>query len=164
MKWSSQKVWLSHLIWLQKIVFVVITLTSTLLETLEYYTVLVTIVIMLYITSLAVVQLPSRVRLFATPWTVALQASLFLTIFRNLPRFMSIDWMMPSNHLRPLGLIYFITGNLYLLIPSSHFTQPSPNLPLEKLICYLYYGFFFFVPYVSGNHVSESIWYLSFSV
>ena len=130
-----------------------------------YYTVLVTIFIMLYITSLAVVQSQSHVWLFATPWNVALQASLFLTIFRNLPKFMSIYSVMLSNHFRPLRLIYFITGNLYLLIPSTHFTQPSPNLPLEKLICYLYYEFFFFfVPYVSGNHVSESIWYLSFSV
>ena len=133
MKWSSQEVWLSHLIWLQKIVFLVITLTSTLLETLEYYTVLVTIVIMLYITSLAVVQLPSRVWLFATPWTVALQASLFLTIFRNLPRFMSIDWVMPSNHLRPLGLIYFITGNLYLLIFFTY-AASSPFSPLAITI------------------------------
>ena len=109
-----------------------------------YYTVLVTIFIMLYITSLAVVQSQSHVWLFATPWNVALQASLFLTIFRNLPKFMSIYSVMLSNHFRPLRLIYFITGNLYLLIPSTHFTQPSPNLPLEKLICYLYYEFFFF--------------------
>ena len=121
---------------------------------------------MLYITSLAV-QSQSHVQLSSTPWNVALQASLFLTIFRNLPKFMSIYSVMLSNHIRPLGLIYFITGNLYLLIPSPHFTQPSPSLPLEKLICYLYYEFsffFFLVPYVSGNHVSESIWYLSFSV
>ena len=166
MKWSSQEVWLSHLIWLQKILsydnFNIYSLRNSWI----YYTVLVTIFIMLYITSLAV-QSQSHVQLSATPWNVALQASLFLTIFRNLPKFMSIYSVMLSNHIRPLGLIYFITGNLYLLIPSTHFTQPSPSLPLEKLICYLYYEFsffFFLVPYVSGNHVSESIWYLSFSV
>ena len=40
----------------------------------------------------AVVQLPSRVQLFATPWTASHQASLSLTISQSWPRFMSIDW------------------------------------------------------------------------
>ena len=43
-----------------------------------------------------VVQSPSRVRLFATPWTAAHQASLSLTISRSLPKFMNL---LPSNHL-----------------------------------------------------------------
>ena len=34
-----------------------------------------------------------------TPWTVALQASLSFTISRNLLKLMSIEWMMPYNHL-----------------------------------------------------------------
>ena len=38
----------------------------------------------------AVVQLPSPVQLFVTPWTVAGQASLSLTISQSLPKFMSI--------------------------------------------------------------------------
>ena len=53
------------------------------------------------------VQLLSRVRLFATPWTAALQASLSITNTRSLPKLMSIKWVMPSNHLilcRPLLL------------------------------------------------------------
>ena len=45
------------------------------------------------------VQLLSRVRLFATPWTAALQASLSITNTRSLPKLMSIKWVMPSNHL-----------------------------------------------------------------
>ena len=40
-----------------------------------------------------------HVRLFATPWTIALQASLPITNSRNLPKFMSIELAMPSNHL-----------------------------------------------------------------
>ena len=36
---------------------------------------------------------------FATPWTAASQASLFLTISWSLLKFMSIELMMPSNHL-----------------------------------------------------------------
>ena len=46
-----------------------------------------------------VVQSLSRVRLFATPWTAALQASLSPTIARSLPAFMSIASVMPSSHL-----------------------------------------------------------------
>ena len=45
------------------------------------------------------VQLLSRVQLFATPWTAARQASLFITNSRNLPKLMSIESVMPSNHL-----------------------------------------------------------------
>ena len=41
----------------------------------------------------------SCVRLFATPWTAALQASLSITNSRSLLRLMSIESMMPSNHL-----------------------------------------------------------------
>ena len=46
-----------------------------------------------------VVQSPSRVHLFATPWTAAHQASLSLIISQNLPKFMSIASVMPSSHL-----------------------------------------------------------------
>ena len=45
----------------------------------------------------AVVQLPSHVQLFATPWTAACQASLSLTIPWSLPKFTSIESVMPSN-------------------------------------------------------------------
>ena len=51
------------------------------------------------------VQLLSRVRLFVNPWTVALQASLSITNSRNLLKLMSVESVMPSNHLilcRPL--------------------------------------------------------------
>ena len=34
-----------------------------------------------------------------TPWTAACQASLSLTILWSLPKFMSVESMMPSNHL-----------------------------------------------------------------
>ena len=53
------------------------------------------------------VQLLSHVRLFATPWTAACQASLSITNSWSLPKFMSIESVMPSNHLilcRPLLL------------------------------------------------------------
>ena len=45
------------------------------------------------------VQLLSRVQLFATPWTAARQASLSITKSRSLFKLMSIESVMPSNHL-----------------------------------------------------------------
>ena len=50
----------------------------------------------------------SHVRPFATPWTVACQASLSFTISWSLLKVMSIELLMPSNHLilfRPLLLL-----------------------------------------------------------
>ena len=46
-----------------------------------------------------VVQFPSHVWLFATPWTAAHQASLSLTISQSLLKFMSIAMVMSSSHL-----------------------------------------------------------------
>ena len=46
-----------------------------------------------------VVQLLSGVQLFATPLTVAHQASLSFTISQNLFQLKSIELVMPSNHL-----------------------------------------------------------------
>ena len=54
------------------------------------------------------VQLLSHVRLFATPWTTAHQVSLSITNSRSLPKLISIESVMPSNHLilsRPLLLL-----------------------------------------------------------
>ena len=45
------------------------------------------------------VQSLSRVRLFATPWTMACQASLPITNSLSLLKLMSIESVMPSNHL-----------------------------------------------------------------
>ena len=48
---------------------------------------------------LSSVQLLSHVRLFVTPWTVARQAPLSITNSRSLLKLMSIESVMPSNHL-----------------------------------------------------------------
>ena len=47
---------------------------------------------------IAVVQLLSCVRLFATPWIAAHQASLSFTISLSLLKLMSIESVMPYNH------------------------------------------------------------------
>ena len=54
------------------------------------------------------VQSFSRVRLSATTWTAARQASLSFTVSQSLLKLMSIESMMPYNHLllcRPLLLL-----------------------------------------------------------
>jgi len=49
--------------------------------------------------SVQLVQSLSRVQIFATPWTAAPQASLSITNSWSLLKFMSIESVMPSNHL-----------------------------------------------------------------
>ena len=45
-----------------------------------------------------IVQLLSHVQIFVTPWTAVWHASLFI-ISQSLLRLMSIEWVMPFNHL-----------------------------------------------------------------
>ena len=61
------------------------------------------------------VQSLSCVRLFATPWNAAHQASLSIINSQSLPKLMSIESMMPFNHLilcRPLFLLPSIFSNI----------------------------------------------------
>ena len=66
------------------------------------------------ILDLSSVQSLSRVWLFVTPWTAACQASLSITNSQSLLKLMSIQSVMPSNHLilyRPLLLMPSIFPN-----------------------------------------------------
>ena len=47
---------------------------------------------------LSLVQSLSRVQLFVTPWTAVCQDFLSITNFWSLPRLISIESVMPSNH------------------------------------------------------------------
>ena len=61
------------------------------------------------------VRLLSRAQLFATPWTAAHQASLSITNCWSLPKLISMESVMPSNHLilcRPLLLLPSIFPNI----------------------------------------------------
>ena len=61
------------------------------------------------------VQSLSHVWLFVTPWTIARQASLSITNSQSLSKLMSIEWVMPSNHLilcHPLLLLPSIFLNI----------------------------------------------------
>ena len=65
--------------------------------------------------SFSSVQLLSHVQLFVTPWTTARRASLSITNSQSLPKLMSIESVMPSNHL--------ILCHPPLLLPSIFFSK-----------------------------------------
>ena len=70
-----------------------------------------------------VVQSPTHIQLFATPWTAAWYSPLSLTISWSLPNFMSIESVTPSNHL--------ILCSLCSSCPQS-FTASGP-FPMSQL-------------------------------
>ena len=76
------------------------------------------------------IQWLSRVRLFATPWTTACQASLSMTNSRSSPRLTSIESVMPSSHLilcRPLLLLPPIPPSIRVFSnePALHMRLPK---------------------------------------
>ena len=76
------------------------------------------------------VQSLSRVWLFATPWTTARQASLSITNSRSSPTLMSIESVMPSNHLilcRPLLLPPSIFPNIRVFSSESALHVRGPK-------------------------------------
>ena len=77
-----------------------------------------------------VVQSPSCVWLFATPWTTACQASLSFTIDWSLPTFMSFALVMPSSHLIlwcPLLLLPSVFPSIRTFPMSWLFTPGNQN-------------------------------------
>ena len=71
------------------------------------------------------VQSLSDVWLFATPWTAACQASLSITNSESLLKLMSIELVMPSNHLIPVvpfssHLQSFPASGSFQWVSSSH--------------------------------------------
>ena len=96
------------------------------------------------------VQSLSRVRLFATPWTAARQASLSITKSWGLLKLVSIESVMPSNHL--------ILCHPLLLLPSIF---PSVRVfSNQSVLCIMgpkYWSFSF-----SISLSSEYSWLISF--
>ena len=73
-------------------------------------------------TKCCVVQSLSHVRLFVTPWTAACQASLSITNSWSLLKLMSIELVMPSNHLilcHPLLLLPSIFASIRVFYSES---------------------------------------------
>ena len=75
----------------------------------------------------ALLQSLSRVRLFATPWTAACQASLSFTISRSLLKLMSFESMMPSKHLILCHLLLFLPS----VFPSIRFSSSESALHIS---------------------------------
>ena len=70
------------------------------------------------------VQSLSHVRLFVTPWTAAHQVSLSITNSRSLLKLMSIESVMPSNHLilcHPLLLLQSVFPSIRVFSKESVF-------------------------------------------
>ena len=87
------------------------------------------------------VQLLSRVQLFATLWTAALQASLSITSSWSLPTLMSIELVMASNHLIlccPLILLPSIFPSIRVF--SNESSSPTPQFKSinSSLLSFLY--------------------------
>ena len=76
------------------------------------------------------VQLLSRVRIFATPWIAAHQASLSITNSRSSLRLTSIESVMPSSHLilgRPLVLLPPISPSIRVFSNESTLRMRWPK-------------------------------------
>ena len=98
----------------------------------------------------SIVQLLSPVRFFATPQTAALQASLSITSSRSLLKLVSIESVMPSNHLilcHPLLLLPSVFPNIRVFSSKSvlHIRWPkhwsfrfsiSPSNEYSRLISF----------------------------
>jgi len=95
--------------------------------------------------SFSSVQLLSRVRLFATPWTEVCQASLSITNSWSLFKLMSIESVMPSNHLilcHPLLLPPSVIPNtrvFFKWISSSHQVTKVLEFQLQHISLLSYY-------------------------
>ena len=102
----------------------------------------------------------SHVRVFATPWIAARQASLSITNSRSSLRLMSIESVMPSGHLilcRPLLLLPPIPPSIRVFSNESTLRMRWPKywsfsfsiIPSKEHIhIYIYFWFFFII----GNY------------
>ena len=98
------------------------------------------------------VQLLSHVRLFATPWTAAHQASLSITNSQSLLKLMSKESVMPSNHL--------ILWHPLLLLPSVFLNiRVFSNESVLHIRCPKYWSFSF-----SSSPSNEYLGLISFRI
>ena len=90
---------------------------------------------------LSPVQSLSHVRLFATPWTAARQASLSITNSWSPPKPMSIESVMPSNHLilcHPFVLLPSIFPSIRVFSNESALRIRWPKYWSFSFICQIY--------------------------
>ena len=94
------------------------------------------------------VQSFSCVQLFVTPWTTACQASLSITNSRSSPKLMSIESVMPSNHL-------ILCRSLLLLPPIPPSIRVFSNEAALRIRWSKYWSFSFNIS--TSNKYSELI-------
>ena len=83
-----------------------------------------------HILSFSSVQSLSHVWLFVTPWIAAGQVSLYITNSRSLPKYMSIESVIPSRHLilcRPLLLLPAILPSIRVFSNESTLCRRWPK-------------------------------------
>ena len=104
-----------------------------------------------------VVQLFSHVRLFAIPWTAAHQGSLSFTISWSLFKFMSIELVMPSNHLilcRPLLLLPSIFPKIRVFSVSQFFPAGGQSIvsfnPSNEYSVCISFSYSFLLWFITG--------------
>ena len=76
------------------------------------------------------IKLLSHIQLFGIPWTIALQASLYITNSWNLFKLMFIELVMPSNHLIlcwPLLLLSSVFPSIRVFSSESAFPMRWPK-------------------------------------
>ena len=93
---------------------------------------------------IVVVRLFSCVRLFATPWTAACQASLSITNYRSLLNLITIELVMPSN--------YLVLCHPLLLLPSIIPSIRGFSNELAPCMRWLKYWSFSFSIYPSNEY------------
>ena len=86
------------------------------------------------------IQWLSCIRLFVTPWTAACQASPSVTNSWSLLKLMSIELVMPSNHLILCHPLLFLPSSLTLVaIQGFRVLQPNYDV-LKNLLSLLFYS------------------------
>ena len=84
--------------------------------------------------SFSSVQLLSHIQIFVIPWTAACQASLSFTTSQSLLKFMSIESVMPSNHLilcHPLLLLPSVLPSIRVFSRESVLHIRWPKLEFQ---------------------------------
>ena len=96
------------------------------------------------------VLLLSCVRLFATPWTAARQASLSMTSSQSLLKLMSVESVIPSNHLILCRPCLQSFPALAVLVGAAHIPCPFkllfPSVPIQRPVGQMSVAVFSFCP------------------
>ena len=108
------------------------------------------------------VQLFSHVQLFVTPWTVACQSSLYFIISRTLLKFMSIESVMPSNHIIPSCPLFLLqsfpaSGSFPMSQLRASGGQSTGASASASVLFLMFHWVLFFSKLSHGNNVIISV-------